>query len=169
MNDLLLPPHPPNTPPSKVQILLDQVSVDLRQLKDAWKQGEQSEVLHARCRLLGLFGFHYPISIFSVLSAGDDGAYGTQQRPVSLFGAHDIPTDVQIQNILDPDEIAPIIRALGDRLLEEKCLEEYRVLNDTFLVALDGTNTFSSSSKIFCPSCHTSHHKDGTVLHRTSP
>jgi len=42
------------------------------------------------------------------------------------FGAHDIPTDLQIRNILDPDdpdEIAPIIRAVGDRLLEEKCLE----------------------------------------------
>lgn len=87
----------------------------------------------------------------------------------SLFGAHDIPTDVQIRNILDsvdPDEIAPIIRVVGDRLLEEKCLDGYRVLNGTFLVALDGTDTFSSTSKIFCPSCHISHHKEGTVLHR---
>ena len=165
MNDLLVPPHPPNTPPSKAQALLDQVSLDLRQLKDARKPGNnlQYSMHDAAC---SVFYTQSP----SFLSYQREMTALTGRNNVqSLFGAHDIPTDVQIRNILDPvdpDEIAPIIRAVGDRLLEEKCLEEYRVLNGTFLAALDGTDTFSSTSKIFCPSCHTSHHKDGTVLHR---
>jgi hypothetical protein len=57
MNDLLVPPHPPNTLPSKAQILLDQFSVDLRQLKDARKpvNNLQYSMHNAACSAFSVF------------------------------------------------------------------------------------------------------------------
>ena len=75
---------------------------------------------------------------------------------LSPFGMNDVPTDVQIRNILDSveaKEMAPLIQGVGDTLWAEGCLSDYQVLNGSLLIALDRTDTFSSDSGIHCPSC----------------
>lgn len=73
----------------------------------------------------------------------------------SLFGVTDIPGDGQTRNLLDP--IDPL--ALGepfwgiwDRLAAGKQLEGYRGIGKTWLIALDGSQYFSSQ-KIHCANC----------------
>ena len=86
----------------------------------------------------------------------------------SLFGAHEIPSDAQIRNILDevaPTELFPLMVAIGDDLYKQGCLDSFRSVKNTFLMAFDGTDFFSSK-KISCPCCSTAKLKDGSILCR---
>lgn len=86
----------------------------------------------------------------------------------SLFGVHEIPCDNQIRNLLDPvapETLFPLMATIGDELYSQGYLEAFRSINETFLIALDGTDFFSSE-KISCPSCSQSKLKNGKTLNR---
>ena len=86
----------------------------------------------------------------------------------SLFGVHEIPCDNQIRNLLDPvapETLFPLMASLGDELYSQGYLEAFRSINETFLIALDGTDFFSSE-KISCPRCSQSKLKNGKTLNR---
>jgi len=86
----------------------------------------------------------------------------------SLFGVHQIPSDNQIRNLLDPvppETLFPLMATIGDELYSQGYLEAFRAINNTFLIALDGTDFFSSE-KISCPCCSQSKLKNGKILHR---
>ncbi len=168
METLRIPNPTPNAIPSKAQCLVDRISAAFRTLPDSRKPGNNTKYsMHdAACSAFSVFFTQCP----SFLAFQRNLVLTTGRNNVqSLFGVHDVPTDVQIRNLLDPveaKEVAPLIQKVGDTLWAEGCLSNYRVLNGTFLVALDGTDTFSSDSAIHCPSCHVSHRSDGSVLHR---
>ena len=168
METFRIPNPTPNVLPSKAQGLVERISAAFRTLPDARKPGNNRKFsMHdAACSAFSVFFTQCP----SFLAFQKDLDRTTGRNNVqSLFGVHDVPTDVQIRNILDPVEVkavAPLIQGVGDILWAEGCLSDYRVLNGTVLVALDGTDTFSSDSAIHCPSCHISHRSDGSVLHR---
>ena len=86
----------------------------------------------------------------------------------SLFGVHKIPCDNQIRNLLDPvppEILFPVISAMGDELYQQGYLEKFRSVGGTFLIAMDGTDFFSSYN-ISCPNCSNSLMKNGKTLHR---
>lgn len=73
----------------------------------------------------------------------------------SLFGVHKIPSDNQIRNLLDPvkpEEIFPVFEQVLQVLEEQGQLGSFRSFADTLLIALDGTEYFSSN-QIHCPHC----------------
>jgi len=85
----------------------------------------------------------------------------------SLFGMMQTPSDNQIRNLLDPvppSTVFPVFSHAVDALHELGHLQPYRSLNGDLLVALDGTQYFSSS-KIHCENCSVKHHKNGTVTY----
>jgi hypothetical protein len=66
----------------------------------------------------------------------------------SLFGISKIPTDPQIRNVLDQTEIEPLFKVftwMYQNLRQGGWLRGYEFLNGQYLIALDGTNYFSSS------------------------
>lgn len=73
----------------------------------------------------------------------------------SLFGIDQIPGDNQIRSLLDPVDATTVLSGF-DSL--HQCLEasgkrdRYRCFNHGYLVALDGTEYFSSQ-QIYCPQC----------------
>lgn len=86
----------------------------------------------------------------------------------SLFGVHLIPTVAQIRNILDsvpPDTLFPLMAGIGDDLFHRGHLNGFRSINNTFLLAFDGTDFFSSQ-KISCPCCLKAELKNGATLYR---
>ena len=86
----------------------------------------------------------------------------------SLFGAHRIPSDAQIRNLLDsvsPDTLTPLMGSIGDELFQAGHLDAFRSVNDTLLIAFDGTDFFSSQ-KISCPCCSKAELKNGNTLYR---
>ena len=88
----------------------------------------------------------------------------------SLFGLTQIPSDNQIRNLLDPvppSTVLPVFAAVVEALQSGGHLEAYRSFNGDLLVAMDGTQYFSSE-KIHCPRCSTKHHRNGTVTYSHS-
>jgi len=86
----------------------------------------------------------------------------------SLFGVHEIPCDNQIRNLLDPvppETLFPLMADIGDELYRQGHLDAFRSINETFLIALDGTDFFSSE-KIACPCCSQSKLKNGKTRNR---
>lgn len=92
-----------------------------------------------------------------------------QSNAQSLFGVHQIPSDNQIRNLLDP--LAP--KHLGEcfwwiyeTLQAHKVLERYQSIDDTLLCALDGVTYFSSQT-ICCEQCSKQAHGE-SVTYRHS-
>lgn len=85
----------------------------------------------------------------------------------SLFGIERIPGDNQIRNLLDPvpaSTVFPVFKQVYQCLEEAGVLSRYRCLAGEFLIALDGTEYFSSK-KIHCPHCCHRTHKDGSTTY----
>ena len=81
----------------------------------------------------------------------------------SLFGVHRIPCDHQIRDLLDavsPEHLFPVFEDILQVLEAQGQLEDFRCLGDSLLVALDGTEYFSSD-QIHCPHCSTRTQKSG--------
>jgi hypothetical protein len=88
----------------------------------------------------------------------------------SIFGIINTPTDNHIRNLLDnvpKDQFFPIYSYLIERLYVSGSLDTFRAINGDILVAMDGTQYFSSST-IHCSNCNTRHHKNGSTTYSHS-
>jgi hypothetical protein len=75
----------------------------------------------------------------------------------SLFGVHQIPSDNQIRSLLDPvkpEQVFPMFEEILQVLEQQGQFQPFRSFADTLLLAIDGTEYFSSS-QIHCPQCST--------------
>ena len=73
----------------------------------------------------------------------------------TIFNVQAIPQDTQIRDVLDrvpTDELARIFTNFLQRLQRGKHLADYRVIDNKYVVSIDGSEYFSSS-KIHCPAC----------------
>jgi hypothetical protein len=85
----------------------------------------------------------------------------------TLFGVGLIPSTPQIRNILDQLGAATLFEVFQQvyrALRQGGYLQPYQCLGGHLLVALDGTQYFSSQ-KIGCQQCSTRTHKNGRVTH----
>ena len=90
----------------------------------------------------------------------------------TVFGMHRLPTDNQIRNLLDPVDpqlLQPVYRSIFAFLRQEGVVDSFRheELDNTLLVALDGTQYFSSEA-IHCDRCMVTRHRDGRVTYAHS-
>lgn len=91
-----------------------------------------------------------------------------KNNATTIFGVHEIPSDNQIRNLLDPvppDTLFPLMVNITDELYRQGCLDAFRSVNNTLLIALDGTDFFSSD-KISCPCCSQFKLKNGKTQYR---
>ena len=82
----------------------------------------------------------------------------------SLFGLHQVPGDTLMREILDPvkpEALRPCFEALHQELQRGKVLEDFVVLGEYYLLAIDGTGQFASN-KISCPHCCVKNRSNGT-------
>ena len=85
----------------------------------------------------------------------------------TLFRIKEIPTDNHIRDILDevpPDMLSPIFDTMFSVLKENNFLDSFRSFNQNLLIALDGTEYFSSK-KLHCDNCSTTTHKNGKITY----
>ena len=91
----------------------------------------------------------------------------------NLFDMVKIPTDTHIRTLLDrleADSLGYVYRDIIQKLKEAQSLQTYEVMSGHYLLALDGTETFSSS-KIHCQNCSSRVLKNGNLYysHRVIP
>jgi hypothetical protein len=83
----------------------------------------------------------------------------------SLFGVHQIPSDNHIRALLNPvkpDCVFPVFEEILQVLVQESQMTGFRSFADTLLIALDGTEYFSSS-QIHCAQYSSRTMKSGEV------
>ena len=89
----------------------------------------------------------------------------TQHRNnlATVFGVKDIPKDGQLRNIVDnvePSRFEYFFKEYAKKLQRSKQLDEYQILPNLYLHALDATGFFSSEN-INCEHCLTKTHNKG--------
>jgi hypothetical protein len=85
----------------------------------------------------------------------------------SLFGLEKIPSVEQIRNILDllaADGLSAVFTLVYRCLEQQGYLRQFEVVGEHLLVALDGTEYYSSQ-KVGCPCCSTRTARNGAVTY----
>ena len=85
----------------------------------------------------------------------------------TLYHINRPPSDTYLRERLDelsPTFLRQAFKKLFSTLQRGKCLEGFEFLNGHYLLALDGTGEFSSST-VCCVHCCKKEHKDGTVTY----
>jgi hypothetical protein len=83
----------------------------------------------------------------------------------TLYGIEHVPSDTYMRerlDIIDPKEIRKAFLSVFEQLQRGKLLERYVFINNTYLLATDGTGMFNSD-KISCDNCCKKTYKDGKV------
>lgn len=86
----------------------------------------------------------------------------------TMFKVETIPEDTQMRKVLDevcPEQFRPGFKNYLHRLQRGKHLEDYRLLDDSYLAVTDGSGYFSSS-ELSCPNCLTKTHRNGTTTYQ---
>lgn len=93
-----------------------------------------------------------------------------KNNAATLFGINAILSDNHIRKLLDevdPYYIFPLFTFIFDGLNDCGMLDQLRSFNNNLLIALDGTQYYSSNN-IYCDNCSQTHHKNGTITYSHS-
>ncbi len=85
----------------------------------------------------------------------------------TIYAIDHVPCDTQMREILDPvspESVRPLFRSVFGQLQRGKALEAMMFLDDYYLLALDGTEYFSSKT-IHCASCLHKVHRNGSITY----
>lgn len=85
----------------------------------------------------------------------------------NIFGVENIPSDNQLREVLDKissEALAPIFKDFYERLRRHKHLEDYAILPNVLMCAIDGTQ-YHSSKTVNCSGCLTKEHKSGEITY----
>lgn len=85
----------------------------------------------------------------------------------TIYGIERVPCDTHLREILDPVSpkwLRPVFTSVFRQLQRGKALEAMTFLDDHYLLALDGTEYFSSKT-IHCASCLQRVHRNGSVTY----
>jgi hypothetical protein len=85
----------------------------------------------------------------------------------TIYAIDHVPCDTQMREILDPvspESLRPLFKSVFGQLQRGKALESMMFLDDYYLLALDGTEYFSSKT-MHCASCLQKVHRNGSITY----
>ena len=141
--------------------LLNQVRQDFEKMADPRRYGQQFSLTDVLMSGLAVFSLKFP-SLLKFDEQRNEARIRANLK--SLFGVEQAPSDTQLRSVCDqinPAEIRSLFIHINQQLDTHQLLEGFRYLN-SFLVSIDGTGQFASSS-IHCPHCCQRHHQNGQV------
>src|SRR5438309_10899972 len=153
------------TPPLSFDTLQSILHQRLEQLPDHRKAGPNTQY-RIQDAALGAFGIFFTQSPSFLDYQRTLQQNKGQNNAHTLLGVEQIPCDNQVRKLLDP--IAPshldaVFVEVFEGLEQHRMLAHFRFLGDQLLVALDGTNYFSSKA-IHCQNCLTRQLTNGQTL-----
>jgi hypothetical protein len=90
-----------------------------------------------------------------------------KDNALSLFGLTKIPSDNHIRTLLDPIPASTVFvtfKTVWEWLTKNQIISHFKYLDNQILLALDGTDYYSSKN-INCPHCNGRNHKNGTTTY----
>lgn len=139
-------PFSPKPPPFTATTLIARIRTTFREFPDERRGGNRQRYTVDDAAL----------SAFSVFFTQSPSFLDYQRRmqrrlgrnnAQSLFGVHQIPSDNQIRNLLDPvppETLFPVVAEISEGLYHGGYLQSFRSVFNTLLVAFDGTEYFAS-------------------------
>lgn len=121
------------------------------------RQGRLSKITDPDCLMSGLaiFSLKYPSLLQFEVDRVDPNLHCLHHNLTSLYKIKNIPCDTYLRERLDDlplDVIRPAFASLISTLQRGKVLEEWKFLDNKFLISLDGSGFFSSN-EIHCNQC----------------
>ena len=150
----------------KIHQLIHLLSSELDNLPDKRKPGNNTQY-EIRDAVLSAFSIFFTQSPSFLEHQKLMSKMKYKNNAGSLFKVKKIPSDNQIRNLLDPVTAAtvyPVYQKIYQWLKNQKILDKFLYLESEVLIALDGTEYFSSK-KINCPHCNSRHHRNGTTTY----
>ena len=114
---------------------------------------------------LAIFSFKYPSLLQFDLATRSETPVAHNLR--TLYSVQNPMSDTQIREIIDPlnpREIRDVYKKVFTAVQRGKLLEQFIYMNDSYLVALDGTSHFSSKT-VHCERCCQKKHRDGSITY----
>jgi len=113
-----------------------------------------------------------PMSAFALFSLKSPSLLAFDKHRIegnlgTIYAIDRVPCDTQMREILDPvspESVRPLFRRVFGQLQRGKALESMLFLEDYYLLALDGTEYFSSKT-IHCASCLQKVHRNGSITY----
>lgn len=142
------------TPSLDFDVLKGALERRIDQLPDHRKQGPNTRY-RIKDAALGAFGVFYMQSPSFLDHQKHLQRAKGRNNAATLFGVENIPCDNQIRNLLDPfrpSYLDGVYLEVFNSLEQHGSLSTFRVLDGQLLVALDGTQYYSSSN-IHCQNC----------------
>lgn len=132
--------------------------------RERFEDSKKAEFSNLDCLMAGLsvFTFKYP----SLLKFDQDRIRNNllKQNLKNLFQIENVPCDTQMRARLDslsPTVSRTAFQRLFTLLQRAKVLEHFKFIDGGYLISLDGTGIFSSST-IHCQNCCVKEHRGGT-------
>ncbi|MFQ5640688.1 MAG: transposase [bacterium] len=124
----------------------------------------RSDITLSECLMSGLalFGLKYP-SLLQFDQGMNDETIRYNLR--SLYGIQRAPSDTWFRERLDevkPEQIRKPFKSIFSAIQRGKALENFRFIDGSYLLSVDGTGYFYSDS-IHCDQCCEKHHRDGSI------
>jgi hypothetical protein len=127
----------------------------LHQIPDMRQAGKVNYSLHdCLMSALAMMFFQDP-SVLAFQRRMDDSMHCNNLK--TIFDVDAIPKDTVLRDTLDAldsNQLNPAFALFAKQLQRGKQLEHYRLMDDKYLIAIDGSQYFSSE-KIHCPGCLT--------------
>lgn len=130
---------------------------------DTRKETKKRHAMHDVCMSAFAMMFFQDPSLLQFQQRMEDEAHSNNLK--TLFHVESIPKDTQMGEVLDevdPEQIMPLFDDFLRPLQRGKHLEQYEVLDGLYIVAIDGSQYFTSE-KISCPGCLIREDKKGKV------
>lgn len=153
-------PHPRLRKQLSAPGLLNTIREQFSQIADHRRERSDIPLADALMSGLAVFGLKYP-SLLKFDEARHEEVIRHNLK--TLYGVDRAPCDTQLRTILDPVDpqvLRPAFRAVHRQLQRHKALEAYAYLEGYYLVSIDGTGQFASST-IRCPECCVKQRKSG--------
>jgi hypothetical protein len=129
------------------------LSARLSALTDTRQEAKRDYLMHDVFMSAFAMMFFQDPSLLQFQQRLEDEAHMNNLR--TLFHVTSIPKDTQMREVMnevDPEQITPLFDDFFRPLQRGKHLEQYQVLDGRYIVALDGSQYFTSK-KISCPGC----------------
>ena len=144
-------------------ILRETLSERFRLIGDGRQETKTYHAMHDVCMSAFAMMFFQDPSLLQFQRRMEDEAHNNNLK--TLFHVASIPKDTQMGDVLDevdPEELMPLFDDFFRPLQRGKHLERYQVLDGRYIVAIDGSQYFTSE-KISCPGCLIREDRSGKV------
>lgn len=142
--------------------LLELVRIALKEKQIRDKPNVKYSTLDCIMSGLAVFGFKFASLLQFEKSKNSDNIIKRNLK--SLYGIEEVPSDTCLRERLDridPRILRAVFKKIFTLLQRTKVLEQYKYLDEGYIISVDGTGQYSSQN-ISCKNCCEKHHRNGS-------